>query len=233
MERKTLEIKSLPEDYSRANEHFIKAQEFWNEIFGQAIKSKRNWRSLAFILALVLLAAIAGLTWQGSQSKVVPYVVVLDKAGQEVHTGIAEKSSTLDAKIAKQEIGSFIKKKRLASMDRQLMLQNIDWVYAHMLPSTPALKKLNAYFKENNPFELIEKETRIVDQISSVLPVTKNTWAIEWQETTRNATSAEILEVSGYKAIITVSKKDPETARQWKYNPFGIWIVDIEWEKKL
>lgn len=233
MEKKVLEIKSLPQDFSQTNEHFIKAQEFWNEIFGRAIKSKRNWRSMAFILALVLLAAIAGLTWQGSQSKVIPYVVVLDKSGQELHTGIVEKSSTLDIKITKKEIGSFIRNNRLASVDRQLMLQNIDWVYAHMLPNTPAFKKVNAYFKENNPFELIEKETRIVDQITSVLPVTKNTWAIEWQETTRNATSAEILEVGKYKAIITVSKKDPETARQWKFNPFGVWIVDIEWEKKL
>ncbi|MBU1386949.1 MAG: hypothetical protein KKD32_03760 [Proteobacteria bacterium] len=232
MEKAFLQSKSSIEGKSNPHEHFMRAQEAWNEIYGQAIAAKRNWRALCFVLALVLLAAIAGLTWQGSQSKVIPYVVVLDKAGQELNIGIAAKSSTSDTKIVKKELGSFIKKNRLVSVDRQLMHQNIKWTYAHLLTSTPAYKKINAYFKENNPFELINKKTRIVDQISSILPVTDNTWAIEWQETQRNTSDGEIIEIAKYKAILTVLKKDPETPEQWNHNPFGIWVVDFEWEKK-
>ncbi|MBU1343519.1 MAG: hypothetical protein KKE44_10040 [Proteobacteria bacterium] len=222
----------LTESYPDAHKHFIRAQEAWNEVYGRAVSGKRNWRNLSFVLAIVLLAAIAGLTWQGSQSKVVPYVVVLGKDGQELHTGIASKSSTTDTKVIKKELESFLKKNRLASVDRQLMLQNINWVYAHLLPNTPSLKKLNAHFKENNPFELINKKTRIVDQVNSILPVTDNTWSVEWIETTRDVSNGDVIKTENYKAIITVLKKDPETQEQWNLNPFGIWVIDFEWEKK-
>jgi type IV secretion system protein TrbF len=218
---------------TQSHEHFMRAQSSWNEIYGRTIADKRNWRTLCFVLALVLLFAIAGLIWQGSQSKVIPYVVVLDKAGQELHTGIAAKSSVVNPKIMKQELGLFIKKNRLASVDRQLMRQNIEWIYAHMLPNTSALKKLNANFRKNNPFQIIKKETRIVKKITSMLPVTDNTWSVEWQEVTRGISDGEILSDEKYNAIITVLKKAPETDKQLKLNPFGIWIIDIEWEKKL
>ncbi len=213
-------------------ESFLRAQEAWNEIYGRAISDKRNWRTMCFILSLLLLGAIAGITWQGTQSKVVPYVVVLDKAGQEIHTGKAVKTTTLDEKIFKQEIVSFVKKTRLATVDRQLMKQNVDWVYAHLLPNTSAYKKLNNFFRETNPFELVKTKTRIVTQVSSILPVTNNTWSVEWVETLRNISDGEVAETARHKAIITVSKKDPETEKQWDHNPFGIWIIDIEWEKK-
>jgi len=141
-------------------------------------------------------------------------------------------TTTVDEKIFKQEIGSFLKKTRLASLDRQLMKQNVDWIYAHMLPNTSAYKKLNSFYRENNPFTLIKKQTRIVDQISSILPVTENTWSVEWIETLRNVASGDVEETARFKAILTLSKKNPETKEQWDHNPFGIWIVDIEWEKK-
>ena len=112
------------------------------------------------------------------------------------------------------------------------MRQNIDWVYAHMLQNTAALKKLNAHFQKNNPFEMVSKETRIVKRINSILPVTDSTWSIEWEEITRGISDGEITKTAKYNAIITILNKDPETDRQRELNPFGIWIIDIEWEKK-
>lgn len=218
---------------SKPQEHFTRAQDSWNEVYGRAISGKRNWRNLCFILSLVLLFAISGVIYQGSQSKVIPYVVVLDKAGQELHTGIAVKTLTNDVKIIKKELEGFVKKGRLASVDRQLMRQNFDWIYAHMLPNTPALKKLNAYYEKNNPFTMVRQETRIVRQITSTLPVTKDTYAIEWEEAIRKVSDGEIKSLGKYKAIITIIQKDPETEKQLKLNPFGIWIVDYQWEKKL
>jgi type IV secretion system protein VirB5 len=215
-------------------DHFLNAQGAWNEVYGRAISSKRNWRAMCFVLAILLLAAIMGIAWQGVQSKIIPYVVVLDQSGQELHSGTVTKITPADTKIYKKELGSFVKKARLASVDRQLMKQNIDWIYAHMLPNTSAYKKLNTYYQNNNPFELVSKKhkMRIVDQINSILPVTDNTWSIEWHETIRNKSDGEIDKTAKYNAIVTVSTKNPETPKQRKHNPFGIWIVDIEWEKK-
>ncbi len=232
MENALIKEKTPSLESSKPQSHFLNAQSSWNEVFGRAISDKRNWRAMCFVLVIALLFAIAGLMWQGSQSKVIPYVVVLDKAGQELHTGIAAKSATTDVKVIKQELGAFIKKNRLTSVDRQLMRQNVAWVYAHMLPNTAALKKLNAHFQKNNPFKMIKTETRIVKRINSILPVTDSTWSIEWEEVTRGISDGEVLHTIRYNAIITVLKKDPETDNQLELNPFGIWVLDIEWEKK-
>ena len=232
MERLFYKNNSLQETIQNPQDHFLKGKEAWDEVYGRAVSAMRNWRNLSFTLVLALLAAIAGLTWQGAQSKIVPYVVVLDKDGQELHSGLAGKSATTEAKVIKAELENFIKKVRLASMDRQLMLQNINFVYAHLKNNTPALKKLNAHFQENNPFELISKQTKIVDKVTSVLPVTENTWSLEWTETSRDISNGEILKTENYKAIATVLRQDPETPEQWSSNPFGIWIVDFEWESK-
>lgn len=224
---------TLPiEDTKNHQDHFLKGREAWNEVYGRSVSAMRNWRNLSFVLAIVLLAAIAGLTWQGTQSKVIPYVVVLDKEGQQLHAGVAAKNTTMEEKLVKAELENFVKKVRLASMDRQLMLQGINFVYAHLKNSTPAQKKLNAHFQENNPFELISKQTRIVDKVTSVLPVTDNTWAIEWAETTRSITNGDILKTENYKAIATVLQQEPVTAEQWTSNPFGLWIINFEWELK-
>ncbi len=214
------------------HESFINAQDSWNEVYGRQVSEKRNWRNLCFVMGLLLLFSISGLIWQKSQSKVIPYVVVLDKAGQELYTGVADKSSVTDAKVIKQEIGLFIKKNRLTSVDRQLMRQNIDWIYAHMLPNTAALKKMNAHFRENNPFETVNTQTKIVKKINTILPVTENTWSTEWLEITRGISDGEITATEKYSAIITIIKKAPETDKQLELNPFGIWITDIQWEKK-
>lgn len=232
MDRLFYKSDPLQEDSQNPQEHFLRAQQAWNEVYGRAVSAMRNWRNISFILAIVLLAAIAGLTWQGAQSKVIPYVVVLDKEGQGLHAGLAAKSATTEEKVIKTELESFVKKVRLASMDRQLMLQNINFVYAHLKTNTPALKKLNAHFQGNNPFEVISKQTVIVDKVTSVLPVTENTWALEWTETSRNITNGDILKTENYKAIATVLRQDPETNEQWNSNPFGIWVADFEWELK-
>jgi len=213
------------------NDTFTNARENWNEIYGKAIASKRTWRTLCFILSIAIIASIAGIVWIGSQSKITPYVIVLDETKRELYSGLITKSSKVTDIIVKRELELFVKKMRLASLDKELMMQNMDWVFAHLLTNTNSYKKLTKHFQDNNPFELIKKQTRLVEKINSALPITKNTWSVEWTETVRNV-DGEILETQDFKGIFTLSKKNPETKKQWSLNPFGLWIIDISWEIK-
>ena len=65
------------------------AAQVWDERLGSARVQAKNWRLMAFgCLGLALLMA-AGLVWQSGQSRVTPYVVEVDHAGQVRAVGAA------------------------------------------------------------------------------------------------------------------------------------------------
>ena len=60
---------------------YLSARREWNERYGDYIARARSWRWAAFGAIAVALALAIGVVWQGAQSKVVPYVVEVDKLG--------------------------------------------------------------------------------------------------------------------------------------------------------
>jgi type IV secretion system protein VirB5 len=61
---------------------YQRAGQLWDERIGAARVQARNWRLMAFGgLGLAALTG-AGLVWQSQQSRVVPYVVEVDRLGE-------------------------------------------------------------------------------------------------------------------------------------------------------
>lgn len=224
------DINSLPED--KKQDHFLRQKRIWNELYGNAISSKRFWRTAAFLQFIVILALTAGLTWQGAQSKIIPYVVVLDTENNKIHQGIAKKTVKPSDRQIKSELKEFIQKKRLITTDIPLLKQNMHWVYAHLLPQTPAKQRLDEFFTANNPVLISKKKTKIVTKITSLLPITDMTWNAEWLEEERDINGELIAKDIAYMAIITIKVAIPQSDKQREDNPFGLWITDFQWEKK-
>ena len=61
---------------------FQRAGQLWDERIGSARVQARNWRLMAFGCLGLTCALSAGLLWQGLQSRVVPYVVEVDRLGE-------------------------------------------------------------------------------------------------------------------------------------------------------
>ena len=61
---------------------FQRAGQLWDERIGSARVQAKNWRLMAFGGLLLTTGLAAALVWQSLQSRVVPYVVEVDRLGQ-------------------------------------------------------------------------------------------------------------------------------------------------------
>jgi type IV secretion system protein VirB5 len=210
---------------------YTEARREWNERYGDYISQARNWRISAIISGLIALAAVLGLIYIGAQNKVVPYVVQVDKNGAAIAVGPGDKAQAVDERVIKAYLARFISDMRSVSPDQVAGKAAIERVYAMISNTTPALTKLNEYFKANNPFELAEN-TMVAVEVSSVLPITGQTWQIEWNEVARDK-RGELIRSMRMRASVTVEISPPKEERLLLINPLGIYVTDLNWVQSL
>ena len=70
---------------------FQKAAQVWDERIGSARAQARNWRLMAFGGLILSSGLSAGLMWQSMQSRIVPYVVAVDRLGETRAVAPADK----------------------------------------------------------------------------------------------------------------------------------------------
>src|SRR3546814_1992385 len=61
---------------------YQRAEQLWDERIGASRVQARNWRLMAFGCFATSVALSGALVWQSMQSRVVPYVVEVDKFGE-------------------------------------------------------------------------------------------------------------------------------------------------------
>src|SRR5213075_2790437 len=61
---------------------YQRAGQLWDERIGSARVQARNWRLIAFGGLLLSAGLSGGLLWQSMQSRVLPYVVEVDRLGE-------------------------------------------------------------------------------------------------------------------------------------------------------
>jgi type IV secretion system protein TrbF len=211
---------------------YLDVRQQWNEQFASSLAAKRNWQLLSFIQAVALIVLIAGLIITSSQSKVVPYVVEVDKIGRAIATGPAEASTLHNEKITKAHLYRFIELWRGVITDVEAMRKNLGEAYKVVLPDVKN-NILDPYYKTNDAIELSAHLSRQVVPIT-FLKQSENTYLIEWRETDRD-TSNQIIHESQWKALITIKIAAPDALeKQVKYDPFnplGIYISGLSWSE--
>lgn len=210
---------------------YVEARREWNERYGDYIQQAQHWRTMAIVCGFVALIAVIGVAYIGAQSKIVPYVVEVDKLGAAAAITRADSAGTVDQRVIKAYLARFVADWRTVTIDRQAQKSAIDRVYA-MLPSgSVALGKLNEHFKANNPFSIAANRSVSV-AVTNLLPLSERTWQVEWQEVTRNARG----EVQGnvrMKVSIIVGITPPTDERLILINPLGVYITDLNWSQQL
>jgi len=210
---------------------YIDARREWNERYGDYIKQAHHWRVVAFVSSMVALISAVGVVYVGAQSKVVPYVVQVDKLGEAAAVSRADRVSSVDPRVIKAYLARFVADWRSITVDRQAQKSAIDRVYA-MLPSgSVALGKLNDHFKLHNPFALAA--TQSVDiTVNDLLPISGETWQVDWLEVVRD-NHGEIKSKVRMKASIIVGITPPREERLILINPLGVYITDLNWSQQL
>ncbi len=207
---------------------YQKAAQAWDERMGSARVQAQNWRLASFgSLSLAILLA-GGMIWQSTQSRVVPYVVQVDKFGAVQAIGPAIQNYTpTDAEIA-WYLARFITDVRELSLDPVVVRR--DWLEAYDYATDHGAVFLNQYAQSNDPFKAVGERTVSV-QVTSVVRVSDNSFQVKWSEQTFEHDT--LAKTEHWTAILTIVTKQPATAETLKKNPLGLYINGVNWSREL
>jgi type IV secretion system protein VirB5 len=207
---------------------YQRAGQVWDERIGSARVQARNWRLSAFVSLGLTGGVSAALIWQSMQSRVVPYVVEVDRLGEarsvdEVQAGYRP----TDPQIA-WHLSRFIINVRSASLDPVLVRRG--WLEAYDFATRRGAQFLGEYARTNDPFARVGERTVSV-QVTSVVRASDTSFQVKWTETAFERGS--MTGRSNWTAILTLVTKTPVNAEVPPKNPLGIYVDAIDWSREL
>ncbi|HKQ10253.1 MAG TPA: conjugal transfer protein TrbF [Rhizomicrobium sp.] len=207
---------------------YQRAAQIWDDRIGSSRVQAKNWRLMALGglgLAFVLSGALA---WQSAQSRIVPYVVQVDKFGAVQAIGPAVQNYVpTDAEIA-WYLGRFITDVRSLSLDPVVVRRN--WLEAYDYATDRGATFLNEFARANDPFKAIGERTVSV-QVSSVVRMSDKSFQVKWNEQTFE--QGALAKTERWTAILSVVTKTPTTAEVLKKNPLGLYVNAVNWSREL
>jgi len=217
---------------------YLTARRSWNDHIGSVVSSRQTWQIIGILSLLIALSSIAGIIHFAGKSTYIPYVFEVDKHGKAMAQGALQPMKITDQRIIKVSIIQFIEDARTITPDIDLKRKQIFRLYGKLSPNDPATPKLNEWFnktEDSNPLKRAEKEMVSI-QIETILVQTKNTWQVDWIETTRNRKGIMEVEPVKMRALLNVYHIEPTsntTEEEFRKNPFGIYIKDFSWSNLL
>lgn len=224
-------FRRTPQRYGQTPEPttpYQRAGQLWDERIGSARVQAENWRiiSLGSLCLAIMLAG--GLLWQSTQSRVVPYVVQVDKYGAVQTIGPAIQNYTpTDAEIA-WYLARFITDVRSLSLDPVVVRRN--WLEAYDYATDHGAVFLNQYAEANDPFKRVGERTVSV-QVTSVVRVSDNSFQVKWTEQIFEHDT--LAKTEHWTAILSIVTKQPATAETLKKNPLGLYVNGMNWSREL
>jgi type IV secretion system protein TrbF len=102
------------------SEFYLQARREWDERYGDLVLGKRNWQITSAGLMLLSLILAVGIVWISARTKVIPFVVEVDKLGYAITIPTALTASNTPATVERMkryEIGAFIRNARSVSRE--------------------------------------------------------------------------------------------------------------------
>ena len=209
---------------------YIAARREWNERYGDYIAQARNWRFVAFGSVFTAILATGGMVWQAKQSHIVPYVVAVDKLGDQLAISRADVSPPGDIKVIRASLARWIADVRSVYADQAAERRVIAEAFAMVDGSSAGAATLNDWFSANSPFDRAATETVSVE-VHSVLPLSGNTWRVEWQEN-RYSQQGGLDAIANWQGTITINIKPPTDDATILANPGGLYIASFNWSQR-
>ena len=210
---------------------YLPARREWNERYGSYISQTRNWQLIAIFALGVAGAAVGGLAWVGAQSKITPYVVEVDKLGDSVAVGVAGKAAIPDTRIIRAQLASWITNTRSVYFDAAAQNKAVNDAYALIGNNSPAFRTLADFHTTFQPFERAKTESVSIS-VESVLPITPDSYRIEWREEIRER-DGRLVSNANWQAQVGISIVPPTEEAHALINPMGIIINAISWSQRI
>ncbi|HEY0870865.1 MAG TPA: conjugal transfer protein TrbF [Acidothermaceae bacterium] len=211
---------------------YRRARQEWDRRIGGAVVQASNWRRATFaVLAVVALEAI-GLVVLGAQPKAVPHLIQVDKLGAAAYLGPLERASLRDFQPPpasfEYHLRRFVSDTREISSDVAVVQRN--WLDAYRLVTQNGANQLNAYVRDHDPISRSENKARVSVQVDVVVPISRESWQVDWTETLWDEHGGEI-ETSAWRATFRIVLRIPQTDAELKTNPIGLYIDEVHWAR--
>jgi type IV secretion system protein TrbF len=217
---------------------FLNARKVWNTHEGSVIAAGQIWQVIGILSLLIALAAVGGMTYIGSQSKFIPYIVEVDKHGESFAINVATESSPVDRRAVLASVADFIRNARLVTPDISVQRRAIFKLYGMLEQRNPATMKMNTWLNSNEkstPFYRATIETVDIS-IEAVLPQSNETWQVDWIEHVYNRDGTPKHEPFRMRALLTVyilPTSNQTSEKEIQENPLRIFIRDFSWTKQI
>lgn len=221
----------MSEPQNCAENPYLAARLEWNERYGGFIREARAWRIVAIISLVLAIIGFAYALYLGRQTRIVPYIVEVDKLGSPLAIGVPEQIAYADQRVVRAMLGNFISSFRAVTPDAVVQKQYIDRTYALLRAPDPSTQKINAWFRSNSPFEKAKRLTVSVE-VSNIVALSDQTYQIDWHEFERDRKGRETAN-RRFRGIATVTLTGPQDEATIRVNPIGLYIRDFDWTAQL
>jgi type IV secretion system protein VirB5 len=204
----------------------------YDDRYERLAKNATAWKRVAFLMLLLLSVTTVVVLWMAQTVKVVPFVVQVDRHGYEIAVQPAEAHKVTDDRVVMARVADFISNTRSVYSDATAMVDFIGKAYNSVESSSPAVRKLDAWFRENNPFA--KRDTVVSVIVESVLrasPESNATWQAEWTEKTYDRGMPK--DEKFYKGTFVVEFHSPTSITDIMKNPLGIFVSDFNITEKI
>lgn len=215
----------------QGNNPYINGRDEWAERYGSYIKRTHNWQIVTVISLIITVLSITGNVIQAGQIKIIPYIIEVDKLGRASVVSRADTMGVAPQRLVQSVIGTCISDWRTVTADVELQKKMITRLSFFFAGTAKGI--LKEWFSISNPYDIAKSGKLIHVELKSLpLPITANSYRIEWLEITRNH-SGVIVDTQRYEATITIQTSTPKSEAVLIHNPGGIYITNIAVSKIL
>ena len=213
---------------------YIRAQQEWDSRIGSTVVQAKNWRLACLGAILLSLTLAGGLIYQGSQQKVIPVIVGLDKErGEPVVIGrSSEQAYQPGIQEIKYFLSQFVTLVRGVPQDPVLIKQN--WVNAYAYLRHDAANTLNDVTNKDSESALkkIGEQTVTVQPLSVVQVTESNSFQVRWEEVVYNNHGIQIQRYI-MNGVFSIELSPPDDEKTLNQNPLGLYITNFQWNREL
>jgi type IV secretion system protein TrbF len=224
-----------PVSPARTDNRLLAARGEFANAFGNLARGKRNWQIVAAWALAALSVLLASYVHLAEATRVVPYVVAVDRAGEVLAVNEIRESTVAGGPLIAAQLAAFLRSVRsvLPAEPPQLEADVMHRAYAFVEQGSAAATTLNGYFADpaHDPRILGSRSIRTID-VTSVLPVPNSTaWKLRWDEAEVPIAPGTPSRTSEWEGYVTVHLHPPRSADAIQDNPLGVFITSIVWTR--
>lgn len=213
---------------SNTENPYLAARAEWNERYGSFVRQARLWQGVGILSLILAIGGTGYALYLSSQSKILPYVVEVDRLGNAQAGTYAPSGQYTEARVIKASISDFISNWRGVTVDGRLQKDRINKLYSYLSNSDPATAKLNTYFRDQggDPFQRARTRTVSVG-IQSLNRISDESYQVDWSEVEYDRDGHE----QGhrrFRAIISIAIIPPTSEQLIMRNPVGLYVTDYD-----